>query len=194
MRQIQFVLKLIFDRATITIMIFLMKNTLSMVALFTFALLMGTALASTLAGQTGQSTRPGRLIVWGDLALFQPPQHPEGCTLRNRFERGDPVGFRLFAIDGSTNQPELSAQLIVHLTYAGKKIDLPALNRSVAQFPPGSKDPMPIRPGLWTAKWIVPNDAQTGIVRYTVTGRDKYGRTVEFAPPGPEPTLLTIVQ
>jgi len=53
---------------------------------------------------------------------------------------------------------------------------------------------MPIGAGLWTAKWIVPNDAQTGIVRYTVTGKDRYGRTVEFAPPGPEPTLLTIVQ
>lgn len=180
---------MIFDRATVAIMISLMKITLTLVALFTVALLMGTA-----AGQTAQSTPPGRLIVWGDLALFQPPQHPEGCTLRNRFKRGEPVGFRLFAIDGSTNQPELSAQLVVHLTYAGKKIDIPALNRSVAQFPPGSKESMPIRPGLWTAKWIVPNDAATGIVRYTVTGRDKYGRTVDFTPPGPEPTLLTIVQ
>lgn len=104
------------------------------------------------------------------------------------------MGFRLFAVDGSTNQPELSSQLTVHLTYAGKKIDIPALNRSVAQPIPGTKDTMPVRPGLWTAKWMVPNDAQTGIVRYTVTGKDKYGRTVEFAPPGPEPTLLTIVQ
>jgi hypothetical protein len=175
-------------------MMSLMKNTLIVVALLSVALLVGTALIAPLAGQSTQSTRPGKLIVWGDLALFQPPQHPDGCTIRNRFKRGDPVGFRLFAIDGATNQPELSTELVVHLTYAGKKIDLPALNRSVAQYPPGSKDPMPIRQGLWTAKWMVPNDAQTGIVRYTVTGRDKYGRTVEFAPPGPEPTLLTIVQ
>src|SRR5262245_61028101 len=132
-----------------------MKNTLSVVALFTVTLLMGTALTATVAGQAGpagQAARPGRLIVWGDLALFQPPQHPEGCTLRNRFKRGDPVGFRLFAVDGSTNQPELSAELVVHLTYAGKRIDLPALNRSVPQFPPGSKESMPIRAGLWTAK------------------------------------------
>src|SRR5689334_15064599 len=172
----------------------LMKNTLSVVALFAAALLMGTALVTTVAGQNKQSTPPGKLIVWGDLTLFQPPQHPEGCTLRNRFKPGEPVGFRLWAVDGSTNQPELSTELVVHLTYAGKKIDLPALNRSVAQYPPGSKDPMPIRAGLWTAKWMVPNDAQTGIVRYTVTGRDKYGRTVDFTPPGPEPTLLTIVR
>jgi hypothetical protein len=171
-----------------------MKQALSVVAFCTVAVLTGTAFLATLVGQNAQSARPGRLIVWGDLALFQPPQHPEGCTLRNRFRPGDPVGFRLFAIDGATNQPELSAELVVHLTYAGKTIDLPALNRSVAQYPPGSKDPMPIRPGLWTAKWIVPKDAQTGIVRYTVTGRDKYGRTVQFTPPGPEPTLLTIVK
>jgi hypothetical protein len=171
-----------------------MRIPLSIVALVAITLLAGTLLVAPLAGQGGQSTRPGRLIVWGDLALFQPPQHPEGCTLRNRFKRGEPVGFRLFAIDGATNQPELSAELVVHLTYAGRRIDIPALNRSVAQYPPGSKEPMPIRAGLWTAKWIVPNDAQTGIVRYTVTGKDRYGRMVEFAPPGPEPTLLTIVQ
>jgi hypothetical protein len=171
-----------------------MRIPLSIVALVAITLLAGTLLVAPLAGQGGQSTRPGRLIVWGDLALFQPPQHPEGCTLRKRFKRGEPVGFRLFAIDGATNQPELSAELVVHLTYAGRRIDIPALNRSVAQYPPGSKDPMPIRAGLWTAKWIVPNDAQTGIVRYTVTGKDRYGRMVEFAPPGPEPTLLTIVQ
>jgi hypothetical protein len=169
-------------------------KTLSVAALFTIALLMGIAAVSTLEGQAAQSTPPGRLIVWGDLALFQPPSHPDGCTIRNRFRRGDPVGFRLFALDGATNQPELSAQLTVHRTSAGKKIDIPALNRSVPQFPPGSKESMPIRAGLWTAKWVVPNDAQTGIVRYTVTGRDKYGRTVDFTPPGPEPTLLTIVQ
>src|SRR5262249_1340488 len=178
----------------ITIMISRMKITLGVVALITVALLVGTVFAATLPGQAKQSTPTGKLIVWGDLALFQPPQNPEGFRLRNRLKRGDPVGFRLFGIDGSTNQPELSTQLVVHLTYAGKKIDLPALNRSVAQYPPGSKDSMPIRPGLWTAKWMVPNDAQTGIVRYTVTGRDKYGRTVDFTPPGPEPTLLTIVQ
>lgn len=171
-----------------------MKKTLGVVAIFAVALLLGIALEGTLTGQAGQAARPGRLIVWGDLALFQPPTHPEGCTLRNRFKRGEPVGFRLFAVDGSTNQPELSTQLVVHLTYAGKKIELPALNRSVPQYPPGSKESMPIRAGLWTAKWMVPNDAQTGIVRYTVTGKDKYGRTVEFSPPGPEPTLLTIVQ
>jgi len=168
-----------------------MKNTLSIVVLLLVALVAGAALVAPLAGQ---AQRPGRLIVWGDLALFQPPTHPEGCTLRNRFKRGDPVGFRLFAIDGATNQPELSTELVVHLTYAGKKIDIPALNRSVPNYPPGSKESMPIRAGLWTAKWMVPNDAQTGIVRYTVTGKDKYGRTVDFTPPGPEPSLLTIVQ
>src|SRR5262245_48147793 len=56
---------LIFDRAGVAIMISLMKNTLSVVALFTVALLMGTALTATVAGQAGQATRPGRLIVWG---------------------------------------------------------------------------------------------------------------------------------
>src|SRR5215475_903754 len=81
--RLSFAVKFIFDIASVTIMISPMKLTLGVVALFTVALLMGT----DLAGQAAQGTRPGKLIVWGDLALFQPPNHPEGCTLRNRFKR-----------------------------------------------------------------------------------------------------------
>src|SRR5262244_178751 len=110
-------------------MMLVVKNTLTLFGLVTVALLAGIALVNPLAGQGAQSARPGKLIVWGDLALFQPPSDPQGCTLRNRFKPGEPVGFRLFALDGATNQPELSTELVVHLTYAGKKIDLPALNR-----------------------------------------------------------------
>jgi hypothetical protein len=174
-----------------------MKHLVALLTVGAIAILVGILAVSPLAGQAGkaaQPARPGRLIVWGDLALFQPPTHPEGCTLRNRFKRGDPVGFRLFAIDGATNQTEPTAQLVVHLNYAGRTIDIPALYRGVQQYVEGTRQPMPINPKLWTAKWMVPNDAMTGVVRYTVTGRDRYGRTVEFAPPGPEPTLLTIVQ
>jgi len=176
---------------------FLMKSLFVLFTVAAVAICVGILSVSPLAGQAGkaaQPARPGRLIVWGDLALFQPPTHPEGCTLRNRFKRGDPVGFRLFAIDGATNQTEPTAELVVHLNYAGRTIDIPALYRGVQQYVAGTNQPMPINPKLWTAKWMVPNDAATGIVRYTVTGRDRYGRTVEFAPPGPEPTLLTIVQ
>jgi hypothetical protein len=35
---------------------------------------------------------------------------------------------------------------------------------------------------FWVAKWMVPDDAPMGIVRYTVTAKDPQGRTGEFKP------------
>jgi len=46
---------------------------------------------------------------------------------------------------------------------------------------------------FWVAKWIVPNDAPTGIVHFTVTAKDKYGRTGEYTPFDVEASQLTIV-
>ena len=43
-------------------------------------------------------------------------------------------------------------------------------------------------------KWIVPADAQTGIVRYSVTAKDPQGRTGEYKPFEVEPSQLTIVE
>ena len=142
----------------------------------------------------GQAARTGKLILWADLAMFQPPGHPENCIVKNRFKRGEPAGFRLYAIDGGTGEPETTAQIVVHITYAGKKVDIPALYRGVPNTNPATGQPMPIRSNQWTARWVVPNDAPVGIVRYTATARDKYGRTVEFSPPHGEPSWLTVVQ
>ncbi len=143
---------------------------------------------------TGQGARTGKLILWGDLAMFQPPGHPENCIVKNRFKRGEPAGFRFYALDGGTNEPEPSAQVVVHITYGGKKVDVPALYRGVPHTNPVTGQPMPVRTNQWTARWVVPSDAPVGIVRYTATARDRYGRTTEFVPPGGEPSLLTIVQ
>ena len=107
-----------------------------------------------------------KLIVYGDMALFQPPGHPENCLLRNRFKRGDPVGFRMFVADPRTGKREESAELVVHLAYAGKTLDLPMRYRATAAQPERQ---------FWVAKWIVPDNAPIGIVRYTVTAPEKTG-------------------
>jgi hypothetical protein len=143
----------------------------------------------------GQGTKPaGKLILWGDIAVFQPPPNPENCIVKNRFKRGEPVGFRLYALDGATNQPEPSAQVVVHITHGGKTYDLPALYRGVAQKNPDTGGPMPVRANQWTAKWKVPMDAPTGTVHYSATARDKYGRMAEWTPQGGEPSWVTIIQ
>jgi hypothetical protein len=144
--------------------------------------------ASSAAAQTPPAppaAGQGRLIVYGDMALFQPPGHPENCILRNRFKRGEPVGWRMFVADPSTGKREESAQLVVHVNVGGKTTDVPMRYRATAAQPERE---------FWVAKWIVPPDTPIGIVRYTVTATDKYGRTGEFKPFEVQASQLTIVE
>jgi hypothetical protein len=117
--------------------------------------------------------------------LPQPPGHPENCILRNRFKRGEPVGWRMFVADPSTGKREESAQLVVHVNVAGRTIDIPMRYRATAQQPERE---------FWVAKWVVPQDAPIGIIRYTVTATDKYGRAGEFKPFEVQASQLTIVE
>jgi len=126
-----------------------------------------------------------RLILSGDLAYFFGPGKPLNCTLNNRYKRGDPVGFRMTAINPATGKRDRATQLVVHLNYAGKTLDLPMRDRQTEQQP--ERD-------FWVLKWIVPNDAPIGIVRYTVTAKDPQGRTGEWKPFEVETSQLTIVE
>ena len=132
----------------------------------------------------GQAPNGERLILSGDLAYFFGPGKPLNCTLNNRYKRGDPVGFRMTAIN-PTGTRDRSTQLVVHLNYAGKTLDLPMRDRQTAQQPERE---------FWVLKWMVPADAPVGIVRYTVTAKDSQGRTGEWKPFEVETSLLTIVE
>src|SRR5262247_4183184 len=126
-----------------------------------------------------------RLMLSGDLALFLGPGKPLNCTLNNRYKRGDPVGFRMTAINSATGKRDRATQLVVHLTYGGKTIDLPMRDRQTAQQPERE---------FWVLKWVVPDDAPLGIVRYSVTAKDPQGRTGEWKPFEVEASQLTIVE
>ena len=147
-----------------------------------FAVALATVLAgSTLAGQTGGS----KLVVYGDLVYFFGPGKPLNCTMSNRYKRGEPVGFRVTAVDPATGKRDRATQLVVHLTYGGKSVDLPMRDRQTEQQP--ERD-------FWVSKWIVPADAPVGTVRYTVTARDPQGRTGEFKPFDVQASQITIVE
>ena len=139
-----------------------------------------TAQSAPAAPPAGQGT----LIVYGDMTLFQ-PTNPENCTLKNRYKRGDPVGFRMYVADPSSGKREESAQLVVHVTHAGKTEDIPMRYRATEKQPERQ---------FWVAKWTVPADAAVGIVTYTVTATDKYGRKGEFKPFDVRASQLTIVE
>src|SRR6266498_2032892 len=94
---------------------------------FVVLMVAGSQKSSVAASQSAPvppASGQGKLIIYGDMALFQPPGHPDNCILRNRFKRGEPVGFRMFVADPRTGNREESAQLIVHVNYAGKTLDL----------------------------------------------------------------------
>jgi hypothetical protein len=158
----------------------------------TATLVMLSATAALAASSSGlaagvQSTASGQghLILYGDMVTFYGRGKPDNCILKSRYKRGEPVGFRMFAADSLTGKREESAQLVVHLTYAGQTIDLPMRYRATEKEPELE---------FWVAKWIVPDTAPTGIIRYTVTAKDKKGRTGEFKPFAAELSQLTIVE
>jgi len=136
--------------------------------------------AGSVAGQSQE-----QLVVYGDLTYFFGPGKPLNCTLSNRYKKGEPVGFRATAINPATGKRDKATQLVVHLTYGGKTIDIPMRDRQTAQQPERE---------FWVAKWIVPDDAPVGIVKYTITAKDPQGRTGEFKPFEVAASQLTIVE
>ena len=93
---------------------------------------------------------------------------------------------RISAIDPETGRHiEPEAEIIVHLSYNGSTRDIKARWRATATQPERE---------FWVAKWIVPDDAPVGMVRYSVTAKDKTGRTGEFRPYEVDASQITIVE
>lgn len=182
-------------------------------SLFACSAVLALATSSTLSGQAqapapgqgrGQPAPPppppqaghpsGKLVIWGDVALFNKPDDPDNCILTNRFKRGQRVGFRMTAIDGGTGEVENTAILVAHVNYGGKTVDAPMRWRGAA----GPSAPAPrgyLRSPfeLWTGSWTVPDDAPVGMITYTVTATDRFGRTATFTPFSAQASQLVIV-
>jgi hypothetical protein len=146
----------------------------------------GILVLLTAAASISVSAQPAsKLIVYGDMTIFLGPGHERNCALTSRYKRGEPVGWRMFVADPETGELERSAELVVHLNYGGKILDIPMRYRATEKQPERK---------FWVAKWVVPNDAPTGIVRYTVSAKDKRGRTGVFTPFDVDTSQLTIVE
>ncbi|HEU5318995.1 MAG TPA: hypothetical protein VFX49_22990 [Chloroflexota bacterium] len=122
-----------------------------------------------------------KIILFGDMALFDNASNPENCVLKSRYRRGEGVGFRMSAIYPLTGEFAETAELTVKLAN-GETIPM--------RWRGTGNDP---RKWLWTAKWVVPETAPIGIMKYTVDAKDKEGRTGSFAPFDVQASQLTIV-
>jgi hypothetical protein len=137
----------------------------------------------------------GKLVIWGDVALFDRPDNPDNCILTNRFKRGQRIGFRMTSVDGGTGEVENTAVLVAHVTYAGKTVDAPMRWRGAAgPAAPAPKGYLRAPAELWTGFWTVPDDAPTGVISYTVSATDRFGRNATFIPFSAEASQLVIVQ
>lgn len=182
-----------------------MRLTLKIAAVGVLAAAMAVALAAQQPAQGGQGrggqqpapqvARPGhgmgQLVIWGDVALFEKMGTADNCILSNRYRKGQRVGFRMTAIDGGTGETENTATLTVHLTYAGKTVDVPMRYRGGAATTPRGYLRVPNE--LWTGFWLVPEDAPTGTVTYTATATDSFGRKATFQTFPFETSQITIV-
>ena len=160
-----------------------MKTSTKYLALVGLLAVMVVASVSSLAAQS--ESAGNKLSVYGDVVYFLGQGKPMNCTQNNTFKKGDPVGFRMTAINPATGMRDRETKLVVHLTYGGKTVDVPMRDRQTDKQPERT---------FWVAKWIVPDDAPTGIIRYTVTAKDPQGRTGEFKPFDVDSSQLTIVQ
>ena len=134
----------------------------------------------------------GKLVIWGDLGDMSRPGTPLRCFNTNRFRRGQRAGFRMTAVDGGSGEVENTAEMVVHLNYAGKTIDIPMRWRGVGGFPAAEYPRQPSE--MWTGVWEVPADATVGIFDYTVTAKDRFGRTATFRPFPNHLSQFTIVE
>ena len=142
-------------------------------------------LVATAPSPVSGQAAPGALAIFADLALFSGNGQPRNCFTMNRFQAGEPVGFRVSVIDGATGKPAADAEVVIHLTYAGRTEQVPARYRGAGR---GNQIP-----NLWTAKWTVPADAPTGVIDVRIVATDKSGRTAEYRPfPNPASHLTVI--
>ena len=171
-----------------------MRRTLSL-GLFALVIVAGLVLASAqgwaqqapTAAKTPGGNVPGRdLIVFGDLSIFWGPSKPKNCNLNNRYKHGEPVGWRIGrrsedrqacrAGGGADRAPDVRGRDAETSRCGG------AQRRSSRNGSSGSPS------------GSCPIDAPTGIVRFTVTAKDKFGRTGEFKPFDVDASQLTIVE
>jgi hypothetical protein len=124
------------------------------------------------------------LVIYGDVALFADQTNPDVCTEKSRFKPGEGVGFRMTAIDPSTGDFATSAEMTVTVNYGGKTEAVPMRYRG---------DGNNAHPGMWTGKWVIPDDAPAGIVHYSVQAKTSDGKSGVWQPFDVQPSSLTII-
>ena len=128
-----------------------------------FALFMGLLATALMAGQGTQPA--GKLVLFGDLNAFASPTNPNPCTAKIDSRRAKLLDSVYLPLTEEQVSPRLPPKSPCTSVPVERTYDLPTLFRGVPHKTPEGRD-MPIRPGMWTTKWVVPDDAPTGTVAF----------------------------
>jgi hypothetical protein len=120
----------------------------------------------------------GKLVIWGDLSLFERPPHPDSLYPDQPLQARPACGIPHDGDRRRSGEVENTAVLTAHIDYAGQTIDVPMRWRGVGNVPPGI--PAPDTTNTWTGAWVVPMDATTGKFSYTVTATDSLWKNGEL--------------
>ena len=107
------------------------------------------------------------------------------CVLTNRFAKNSEMVWRIRVGDPASGDM-MGTDLL-------SKVEVRLANGEVleAKYGPHPKEP----PGesFWTASWVVPKDAPTGTLTYTIVATDSQGRTGEWKPFGTASSLPIVL-
>lgn len=124
-------------------------------------------------------------VVQGSTNLTKEQAAAKSCVANSRFSRNSQIVWRARVMDPKTGETmDDKALKSVQIKLAnGKAIDM--------KYGPHPKDP----PGeaFWTGSFVVPKDAPTGTLDYTVVATGADARTGTFAPIKVASSVLTIL-
>lgn len=123
-------------------------------------------------------------LVQGSKNIPEAERATQACVLTNRFPRNSEMVWRARVYDpttGTTMDGQEVSRVEIRLAN-GQTVPM--------RFAPHPQDP----PGeaYWTGSWLVPKDAPTGTLNYTIVATDAMGRTGEWKPFSVAPSLPTI--
>src|SRR5579884_1033883 len=147
------------------------------------------AAAPTASSTTAATTSTTKLILSSDMVqgtknLTKDMQATNGCILTSRFPRNSEIVWRARVYDPRTGELMNKTQL--------SKVEVQLANGKTIAMQYGSHPKNPPGEAYWTGSWVVPKDAPTGTLNYTIVATSTDGRTGEYKPYSVQSSLLTI--
>ncbi|HEX8966327.1 MAG TPA: hypothetical protein VF937_00500 [Chloroflexota bacterium] len=138
-----------------------------------------TAAAPTAPAQPAASTTTDKLLLSADIVqgsknVPQAQAAMKSCVMSSRFPRNSEIVWRVKVFDPRT------ADLMDDAKLSGVQVRL--ANGKTVDLNYGAHPKDPPNEYYWANSWVVPKDAPTGTLRYSVVATGVDGRTGQFEP------------